>query len=67
VPPRVATIFYVGDSYANEPDYVGLTSGLAMFVVGSLMSKPTDPEVLAEWDRRSRREAPANVPAAAAW
>jgi SSS family solute:Na+ symporter len=25
-----------------------------VFVVGSLASKPTDPEVLAEWDRRSR-------------
>jgi SSS family solute:Na+ symporter len=29
-------------------------SGLVVFVAGSLMSKPTDPEVLAEWDRRSR-------------
>jgi solute:Na+ symporter, SSS family len=27
---------------------------LVVFVVGSLVSKPTDPEILAEWDRRSR-------------
>ena len=33
---------------------VGLVSGLVVYVIGSLVSKPTDPEVLAEWDRRSR-------------
>jgi SSS family solute:Na+ symporter len=52
----VATLamIFVGDIYANEPIYVGLASGLVVYVVGSLASKPTDPEVLAEWDRRSR-------------
>ncbi|HKP44926.1 hypothetical protein [Mycobacterium sp.] len=38
------TIIYVGDIFANEPIYV----------VGSLTIELTDPEVLAEWDRRSR-------------
>ena len=50
----LATMIYVGDIYANEPIYVGLASGLVVYVVGSLASKPTDPQVLAEWDRRSR-------------
>ena len=47
---------------ANEPIYWGLASGLVVFVVGSLASKPTDPEVLAEWDRRSRGESTATKP-----
>jgi solute:Na+ symporter, SSS family len=38
---------------ANEPIYVGLAAGLVVFVVGSLASRPTAPDVLAEWDRRS--------------
>jgi SSS family solute:Na+ symporter len=50
----LATMIYLGDIYANEPIYFGLVSGLVVFVVGSLVSTPTDPEVLAEWDRRSR-------------
>jgi SSS family solute:Na+ symporter len=58
----LATMFYVGDIYANEPIYVGLASGLLVFVAGSLLSKPTDPEVLAEWDRRSRGREEAPVP-----
>jgi SSS family solute:Na+ symporter len=44
----------VGDLCANEPVYVGLGTGLVAYVVGSLASRPTDPEVLAEWDARSR-------------
>lgn len=40
----LVTIIYVGDIFANEPIYV----------VGSLTIELTDPEVLAEWDRRSR-------------
>jgi SSS family solute:Na+ symporter len=39
---------------SNWPIYFGLASGLVVFVVGSLLSKPTAPEVMAEWDRRSR-------------
>ena len=49
----LATMAVVGDLYANEPIYVGLAAGLVVFVVGSLVSRPTAPEVLAEWDRRS--------------
>jgi solute:Na+ symporter, SSS family len=58
----LATMFHVGDIYANEPIYVGLASGLLVFAAGSLFSKPTDPEVLAEWDRRSRGQEEAPVP-----
>jgi SSS family solute:Na+ symporter len=58
----LATMFYVGDIYANEQIYVGLASGLVVYLVGSLTSKPTDPEVLAEWDRRSRGQATEPVP-----
>ena len=50
----LATMVVVGDIFANEPIYVGLASGLAVYVVGSLATKPTAPEILAEWDRRSR-------------
>ena len=44
----------VGDLYANEPVYVGLGTGLVAYVVGSLATRPTDAEALAEWDARSR-------------
>ena len=54
----LATMVVVGDIYANEPIYVGLAAGLLVYVVGSLATRPTAPEVLAEWDRRSRGEAP---------
>jgi SSS family solute:Na+ symporter len=49
----LVTMAVVGDIEANEPIYVGLAAGLVVFVVGSLASRPTAPEVLAEWDRRS--------------
>jgi solute:Na+ symporter, SSS family len=49
----LATMAVVGDIYANEPIYVGLAAGLVAFVAGSLGSRPTAPDVLAEWDRRS--------------
>ncbi|HYH33263.1 MAG TPA: sodium:solute symporter [Pseudonocardia sp.] len=49
----LATMAVVGDLYANEPIYVGLASGLVAFAAGSLASRPTPPDVLAEWDRRS--------------
>jgi solute:Na+ symporter, SSS family len=48
------TMFVAGDLYANEPVYVGLATGLVAYVAGSLATRPTDPEVLAEWDARSR-------------
>ena len=50
----LVTMFVVGDLYANEPIYVGLATGLVAYVAGSLATRPTDPEVLAEWDARSR-------------
>lgn len=37
---------------ANEPIYLGLGVSLVAFLVGSLASKPTDPERLAAWDAR---------------
>ena len=49
----LVTMAVVGDIEANEPIYVGLAAGLVVFVVGSLVSRPTAPDVLAEWDRRS--------------
>jgi len=50
----LVTMFVVGDLYANEPVYVGLATGLVAYVAGSLATRPTDPEVLAEWEARSR-------------
>jgi SSS family solute:Na+ symporter len=50
----LVTMFVVGDLYANEPVYVGLATGLVAYVAGSLATRPTEPEVLAEWDARSR-------------
>jgi SSS family solute:Na+ symporter len=58
----LATMIAVGDIFANEPIYVGLASGLVVFVLGSLLSKPTATEVIAEWDRRSRGEGAAAEP-----
>jgi SSS family solute:Na+ symporter len=49
------------DIFANEPIYIGLASGLVVYVFGSLTSNPTEPEVLAEWDRRSRGESTAKI------
>lgn len=48
---------------ANEPIYVGLVAGLVVFVAGSLASRPTPPDVLAEWDRRSAGERSTGVQA----
>src|SRR6185437_546737 len=58
----LATMIIVGDIFANEPIYYGLASGLVVFVVGSLLSKPTASDVMAEWDRRSRGEGTADEP-----
>ena len=48
----LVTMAVVGDIYANEPVYVGLGVGLVGYVVASLASRPTAPEVLDTWDRR---------------
>jgi SSS family solute:Na+ symporter len=52
----LVTMAVVGDIEANEPIYVGLAAGLVVFVAGSLASRPTATDVLAEWDRRSAAE-----------
>lgn len=49
----LATMVVVGDIYANSPVYVGLGGGLLVFVTVSLLTRPTPPPVMAEWDRRS--------------
>lgn len=49
----LVTMAVVGNIEANEPIYVGLAAGLVVFVAGSLLSRPTGSDVLAEWDRRS--------------
>jgi solute:Na+ symporter, SSS family len=52
----LVTMVVVADIYANQPIYVGLASGLVVFVAGSLASRTTAHDVLAEWDRRSAAE-----------
>jgi solute:Na+ symporter, SSS family len=59
----LVTMAVLGDIEANEPIYVGLAAGLVVFVAGSLASRPTAPEVLVEWDRRSAGERPAGAQA----
>ena len=53
----LGTMAVVGDVLANEPIYFGLASSLLVYVVVSLLSKPTASDVMAEWDRRSRGRA----------
>ena len=53
----LVTMVVVGDIYANEPVYVGLAVGLVGYVIGSLVSRPTAPEVLRTWDDRLAGEA----------
>jgi SSS family solute:Na+ symporter len=48
----LVTMVVVGDIYANEPIYFGLAAALVGYLAGSLASRPTDPRVLATWDRR---------------
>ena len=60
----LATMVVVGDIYANEPIYVGLAAALVGYVAASLASRPTDPQVLATWDRRLTGEGPARTAAA---
>lgn len=62
------TMLIVGDIFANEPIYVGLGVGLVSYLAGSVATRPTDPEILAEWDRRSTGggHRPAEVPPAPA-
>ena len=46
--------------YVQNPDsdvsiFYGMGAGLLAYIVGTLMGKPTDPAVLAEWERRSKK------------
>ncbi len=60
----LATMVVVGDIYANEPIYFGLAAALVGYVAGSLTSRPTDPQVLADWDRRVTGEDAPRTPTA---
>jgi SSS family solute:Na+ symporter len=62
----LGTMAVYGDIYANEPIFAGLIGSLVTFVVVSLLTRPTSPEIRAEWERRvnHRREtAPADASA----
>ena len=48
-------IMMVIDIYANEAIYLGLIASLLGYVIGSLVSKPTDPAVMAAWKERLSR------------
>ena len=43
------------DIYANEAIYFGLLASLLGYLVGSLVSKPTSPEIMAAWRERLSR------------
>ncbi len=48
----LGTMFVVGDVLANEPIYYGLGASLIVYVIASLLTPRTSPEVLAVWDDR---------------
>ena len=48
----LGTMFVVGDVLANEPIYYGLAASLIVYVVVSLLTPRTAPEVLQVWDDR---------------
>jgi SSS family solute:Na+ symporter len=48
---------------ANEPIYYGLLSSAVVYVVVSLMTRPTDPQVMRNWQRRVAGEAVPEEPA----
>src|SRR5699024_6215848 len=48
-------IMIVIDIYANEAIYLGLIASLLGYVIGSLVSKPTDPAIMAAWKERLSR------------
>ncbi|WP_309081217.1 sodium:solute symporter [Zhihengliuella sp.] len=41
-----------GGVYANEPIYYGLLASAVVYLVASLLTKPTDPSIMAAWDTR---------------
>lgn len=42
----------LGGVYANEPIYIGLAASAVVYVVVSLLTRPTHPSVLEAWRRR---------------
>jgi SSS family solute:Na+ symporter len=59
----LGTMFIVGDVLANEPIYYGLGASLVVYVVASLMTPRTAPEVLQVWDDRLAGKEEAGVSA----
>lgn len=53
----LTTMAVVGDVLANEPIYVGLFVSAVAYVVVSLLTRPTDPAVMREWNSRLAGEA----------
>jgi SSS family solute:Na+ symporter len=51
--------------YANEPIYYGLLASAAVYVAVSLLTKPTDPLVMRNWQRRVAGQASEEAPEAA--
>lgn len=61
----LGTMAVVGDVLANQPIYYGLVSSLVTYIVVSLATPRTSPEVLQVWDDRlSGQEQQADVPMA---
>lgn len=60
----LGTMAVVGDVLANEPIYFGLVSSLITYVVVSLATPRTPPEVLRVWDDRLSGREQADVPMA---
>ena len=48
---------YIGNIDADEPIYIGMLGSLIAYVIVSLMTPPTAPAVMAEWERRSQKGA----------
>jgi SSS family solute:Na+ symporter len=49
--------------YANEPIYYGLAASFIVYLAVSLMTRPTDPQVMHAWDRRVAGDVPEDAPA----
>lgn len=59
----LGTMFVVGDVLANEPIYYGLGASLIVYVVVSLVTPRTAPDVLQVWDDRLAGRDEAKTPA----
>ena len=60
----LGTMFVVGDVLANEPIYYGLGASLVVYVIASVLTPRTSPEVLQIWDDRLAGKDDAKVSAA---